>query len=221
MDKRSERAARAERLRLAREKAGYPGPNYAANAERFPLETYKAHESGRNGFDVDVGRVYAKRFGVSLSWLMLGEGDMGGARRVTIIGYIGAGAAISVNAADTEDAGLEDIEVPFSLPGEMIGFRIKGDSMLPRYDDGDVIVAWRHQRLPTDDYIGEEAVVRTDEGNLFLKRVMRGASPGRYNLESWNARTMEDVAIEWIGEVYILVRAPIMKRHEIVRQKRP
>jgi len=73
--KRIEREERAARLVEARKNAGFSGAKPVAERLDVNVNNYKAHEQGRNGFDNTYGRRYAKLFGVSLKWLMLGEGD--------------------------------------------------------------------------------------------------------------------------------------------------
>lgn len=73
MDRKAEKEARADRLKEARASAKFSSARQAAERFGWPIETYKAHESGRNGFDNDAGRKYAKAFRVTLAWLMTGE----------------------------------------------------------------------------------------------------------------------------------------------------
>lgn len=129
---------------------------------------------------------------------------------VAVMGEIGAGAEISPDFEQVPAEGIDTVEVPFALPGEMVAFRVKGESMLPRYDEGDVIVVWREQRRATDSFLGEEVAVRTTAGQRYLKQLQRGHRG--YNLVSWNARPIEDVRLEWIGEIHVTVRASQVRR---------
>lgn len=71
-----EKQERAERLKLARERAQISGPKgvFDATNGAVGIDTYKAHEAGRNGYSVSDGRLYAELFGVPLTWLYLGMG---------------------------------------------------------------------------------------------------------------------------------------------------
>ena len=84
-DEKAEREAKADRLVEARKAADFSGA--PSTAKRFGWEenTYKAHESGRNGFGIADGRKYAKAFGVELCWLMLGQGPMYEEPRLTVV----------------------------------------------------------------------------------------------------------------------------------------
>lgn len=69
-----------ERLAFARERAGFSSAREAALALGVSVSTYNAHERsgqpGARGFRIDSAKVYARRFGVSVSWLLAGEGKM-------------------------------------------------------------------------------------------------------------------------------------------------
>jgi hypothetical protein len=79
-----EREQAAARLKLARQKAGYRGAKTAADQFGWPVEKYKAHDDGRNGFGTADARKYAKAYGVSVEWLVLGTGDAYDAKRIAI-----------------------------------------------------------------------------------------------------------------------------------------
>lgn len=124
---------------------------------------------------------------------------------VPVMGRVGAGATIEPEFDQVPAEGLFQVKLPFPVPDEMIGLEVEGDSMLPVYRAGDVIVVWREQRRSTDDFLGELAAVRTEDGRRFLKTIMRGSQRGLYRLESFNARPIEDVEIAWVGEIHVIV----------------
>ena len=98
--------------------------------------------------------------------------------------------------------GLGVVAVPFSIPADMVAFRVGGDLMLPVYREGHIIIVYRNQTKPLEAFYGEEAVVQTSDGRRFIKTIMRGADG--VNLVSWNARPMEGVKLEWIGEIFAI-----------------
>lgn len=164
-------------------------------------------ERGDRRLNIEYIERAAKVFGV-------GAGEVtSGPEKVPLMGMIGAGGEISPDFEQVPDEGLEEIEVPFTLPGEMIALKVKGISMLPRYDDGDVIITWREQRRPTEYFLGREAAVRTFDGRRYLKRLQRGNHRG-FDLISFNDVPIEGVQIEWIGEIHIVLRSDQLRSYE-------
>lgn len=62
-----------ERLKAARERAGYATAAEAARRFGWPEPGYRHHENGTAGFAASAAE-YAKAFGVSPGWLLFGEG---------------------------------------------------------------------------------------------------------------------------------------------------
>ena len=118
-----------------------------------------------------------------------------------IMGRVGAGAVIEPDYEQVPPEGLGDIALPFPIMEETIAFEIVGDSMLPKYESGDVIVVYKDQRHPLSSFYGEEAVVRLKTGERYLKTIERGKSPSVVNLASFNAKPIVGVKLEWVGEI--------------------
>ncbi|WFU75324.1 MULTISPECIES: S24 family peptidase [unclassified Bradyrhizobium] len=118
-----------------------------------------------------------------------------------IMGRVGAGAVIEPDYEQVPPDGLGDIALPFPIMEETIAFEIVGDSMLPKYESGDVIVVYKDQRHPLSSFYGEEAVVRLKTGERYLKTIERGKSPSVVNLTSFNAKPIVGVKLDWVGEI--------------------
>jgi repressor LexA len=129
---------------------------------------------------------------------------------VPIVGRVGAGAVIEPDNEKVPPEGLGEVELPFPISEEIVAFEVAGDSMLPKYENGDVIVVYREQRFPLASFFGEEAAVRLKSGERYLKTIERGKSPSLVNLTSFNAKPINGVKLEWIGEICVtLPRAQI------------
>ncbi len=122
---------------------------------------------------------------------------------VPIMGRVGAGASIGPELEQMPPEGLGEVELPFPISEETIAFEVVGDSMLPKYENGDVIVVYRDQRHPLSSFYGEEAAVRLKSGERYLKTIERGKTAQLVNLTSFNAKPISGVKLEWIGEICV------------------
>jgi repressor LexA len=135
---------------------------------------------------------------------------------VPIMGRVGAGATIEPEYEQVPLQGLGEVELPFSIGEETIAFEVAGDSMLPKYENGDIILVYREQRHPVSSFYGEEAAVRLKTGERYLKTIERGKSPTLVNLTSFNAKPINGVKLEWIGEICVT-----LPRGQIERLRKP
>ncbi len=122
---------------------------------------------------------------------------------VPIMGRVGAGAVIEPEHEQVPPEGLGEIDLPFPIAEETIAFEVSGDSMLPKYENGDIIVVFKEQRHPVSSFYGEEAAVRLKTGERYLKTIERGKSATQVNLTSFNAKPINGVKLEWIGEICV------------------
>jgi repressor LexA len=103
---------------------------------------------------------------------------------VPIMGRVGAGAVIEPDYEQVPPDGIGEI--------------------------GDVIVVYKEQRHPLSSFFGEEAAVRLKTGERYLKTIERGKGTSQVNLTSFNAKAINGVKLDWIGEICLtLPRAHI------------
>src|ERR1700727_3495691 len=131
---------------------------------------------------------------------------------VPIMGRVGAGATIEPEHEQVPPEGLGNIELPFPIAEETIALEVAGDSMLPKYENGDIIVVFREQRHPISSFYGEEAAVRLKTGERYLKTIERGKAASVVNLSSFNAKPINGGRLEWIGEICMTLPRGQIKR---------
>lgn len=200
------------RLRQARIRAGLPSARQAAERHGWTISTYSAHENGQNDFDEVAARNYGRAFRVSAGWLLTGEGAAERKNIVGVKGLVGAGGSIDTGPEQIPaDGNLYEIEVPFPLADGTFALEVRGESMFPRYDPGDVIVCSRPSESP-EQLIGWEAAVQTIEGTRFLKRLLQGSRKGIYDLESFNAPPMRGLRLAWASPIHSVVRVGQWRR---------
>lgn len=133
----------------------------------------------------------AMALGVNAADLLDGAGNP--ATVVGVYGYVGAGAEVSPFEIHEP---LEEVEVEFPVPEGTGALVVRGDSMLPIFEDGDLVGYHREGRDP-NMLIGKTCIVRVAGGRTLIKRLRKGSLPGLFTLISSNSADIEDVAIEW------------------------
>jgi phage repressor protein C with HTH and peptisase S24 domain len=189
-----------KRLKWARERDGrYKTPTDAATAFGWKVSTYLGHENGDRNPSRKKAIQYAKAYKVRWEWILEGEGQpmIRHPVRPEVQGEVGAGAEI--RPVDDARTG-QDTDLPPGAAVDIVPVIVRGDSMYPRYFDGETLYYLPEQR-PPEEMIGREAVVKLSDGRIFVKIIKKGSRRNRFNLESWNASPIENVAIEWAAPV--------------------
>ena len=173
--------------------------------------TYRAHESGMRTIGQDDAERYAKRFrakgaDVSAQSILFDapvEAPPNAGRTLDIMGRVGAGAEIDTDFEQAPPEGFDQVELPYSISDELVGYRVKGDSMLPAYEPDEIIAVDRVPASRVENLVGDRVVVLAEGPNgeklRYLKRIRRrrDQKPGTFDLESINDRspTLKDVKI--------------------------
>lgn len=136
----------------------------------------------------------APRLGTSLAAV--------GQRKAVVIGYIGAGDAIYSMDDHAPGAGLDEIEPPPGEPGSFCVV-VRGNSMAPRFRDGEYLGYSREEGLDLVNCYGRECLVHTSDGRKLVKIVERGAREHTVTLISVNAAypIETDVPFKWIAPI--------------------
>lgn len=116
---------------------------------------------------------------------------------VLLAGKIGAGGCVLFEEYDEP----RPVPRPPLTQGPLVALQVEGDSMLPRYDDGDLIYIRRDHDGVLPEYLGFHCAVHTAEGGTFLKILEHGTEPGKYTLLSHNAPAMRNVEVLWASPV--------------------
>lgn len=121
---------------------------------------------------------------------------------VPLVGKIGAGGLVSY-ASDDDD--YEMVARPPNAVGDILALEVLGDSMLPKYEAGDVIYINQQHPDPAHRHVGEYCAIRLADGGTYLKMLAKGVAPDRYTLRSLNAADLEDVEVEWATPVLFIM----------------
>lgn len=188
-----------KRLKWAREEDGrYKSPTDAARAFGWTVSTYLGHENGDRTPSRPTAKKYARAYKVRWEWLLENEGHPRARPTGTtpISGYVGAGAEFVPLSSD--DPGLG--HAPLSVEPNSAAVIVRGESMYPRYFDGEYLYYIKDMRDPRD-FIGRECIVKLMDGGMYVKVLRRGSTNKLFNLESWNAPPIDDQRVEWAAPV--------------------
>lgn len=172
---------------------------------------YTAWENGRAAPPQEVVDALADAWGISPTWLRYGDGEepkrilreresqYGEAEGFERVAYLGA-----LPCGPWEEPAVERtilIKRGLGGPGRFV-FRVSGNSMAPRLNDGDYVVA----ETATTAAPGDIVVALTQDGEMTVKRLEVGTG-GRLVLRSLNpdARPVEPKASQIRGRVLMIV----------------
>jgi lambda repressor-like predicted transcriptional regulator len=123
---------------------------------------------------------------------------------VPLLGSIGAGGQI-LYYVDPDDelnrADIRHVPRPPLAQGRLMALEVVGSSMLPKYEEGDIIYVRRDHDGILPSYLNKYCAVRTADGGTFLKILAPGSETERYTLRSLNAPDMENVEVIWASRV--------------------
>ena len=148
----------------------------------------------------------ATALGTSVDWLVNG-GVMPFNQGLPLVGYVGAGAALyPVNDYLDNGSGDEEyVTAPFIVPLGSVAVTVRGNSMYPEMDDGDVLIYKREAPFVPEQCVNKRCVVQLEDDQVMVKRVRLGRINGTFDLESTNAPTMENVKILWAAPILGIV----------------
>lgn len=171
-----------------------------------------ATKTAASGFRAATGQKYARRFKVRFEWLMSGRGSMidAEANATTIVGKAGAATDGAVAFAEGH-GGLGRVMLPPGASPGSVAIEVEGYSM-GFFADG-ALIFYSDKTTPSDEMIGTIVVVETDQGEVLLKRLLRGSRPNLYDLESINGPTLRDRRLRWAAHIDSVV--PPWRAHRL------
>jgi phage repressor protein C with HTH and peptisase S24 domain len=183
----------SDRLIKARKHAGFDTAAAAAEALDIKEPTYMGHENGSRGFKSKAEQ-YARRFGVSLEWLLTGRGPM--ERRPTQADLRSEDVAAGFDGRRDDPAGLPLVawvnagkfaDVNSQLPprrlkldlvrdlgaGDFFATKVEGDSMDRVSPPGSIIIVDRNDKM----LVSGKCYVFAVGGKTTFKMYMAGDPP--------------------------------------------
>ena len=155
-----------KKVRELRTKRGISQKEFASILQ-VPPNTYNQWENGKRQPDPEMLAQIAEYFDVSIEYLI---GKDTSSRRpkgvkIPVLGIVPAG--IPVEAIE-DILDYEEIPEHMASTGEFFGLKIKGDSMLPKICDGDIVIV----RKQPDVESGETAIIMANGDEATCKKVV-------------------------------------------------
>jgi transcriptional regulator with XRE-family HTH domain len=172
------------------------GPTIADVARRaqVPQTTLYSYASGKSQSLKGITQEkIASAYRVTVEALFRGASSL--QPEIGVWGKIGARAEIYPLADYTSDP-MYQVQLPATLnpEEEYVAFEIEGYSMPPA--EPGWLVVFRKSEVTPDDLLNAPCLIDTKDGQRLFKRLRKGYTPGRYNLESWDGSPIiEDVEV--------------------------
>ena len=203
---------RAARLKEARRQAGFKTARAAADHFNWNYNTFASNENGNARFSYASAKQYAAAFEVSPAWLYDGaaasdpDAPPPSPRPVLVpvIGRVGADTEGRVLFASGQEAG-DLVPLPPGGTEKAVALKVVGHSMRGVADQDGLIYFEDQRTPPTPDMFGHVVVVETVEGEVLVKRLLRGSRSGRYDLESVVGPVRENAKIRWAAHITAII----------------
>jgi SOS-response transcriptional repressor LexA len=165
----------SNRLKQARERAGYSSAKAAAEAMNVPVATYIQHENGNRGYPATRAERYARFFRVSPEWLLYGKGSDSittiiESPDIPVLGRVAAGVWLEETFAEPDLNELPRISYD-RLPGQsgsknLFAVELAGDSMNLAFPPNSILIC---ERVPfgfAEIREGDFVIVERENHNL-------------------------------------------------------
>src|SRR3970040_2400541 len=166
-------------------------------AQRAGIDEQKVYKSLQGKVDQPRGDTMlglADALGVTESWLRFEVGPA--VVRIPLVGRVSSGEAFLPFDDNPLGTGYDEIE--FTLDdADPIAIEVRGESMLPVYRPGDFLLCSRRRGIEIQSCLNKDCVVKTDQGEGYVKKLIHGSSVNSFTLLSYNASPIENVRLLW------------------------
>ena len=167
------------------------------------------YEQGRRTPDIPTLKKIASYFNVSLDYLLgnspakaAQQQSAGRGVRIPVLGRVVAGIPIE---AVEEILDYEEITPELAATGEFFALQVKGDSMLPKLEEGDVVIVKKQEDVET----GDIAIVLVNGDEATIKQVKKvnggimlyGFNPDVYEPHFYSNQQIEELPVRILGKV--------------------
>lgn len=201
------------KLKQLREEKGYSQYSFA-KAFGVAQSTIGGWESGTREPNFQTTQKLADFFGVSIDFLMGRDepkkNDLPKRKgvRIPVLGVVPAGIPIEA-IEEVED--YEEITEEMASTGEFFALRIKGNSMTPTINDGDIVII----RKQPDIDSGQVAIVMVNGDDATCKQVNKSSdgiiliphNMNDFKPTFYSAKEIEELPVRIIGKVVELRRS--------------
>lgn len=171
--------------------------------------TVSLYESNKRFPDADTLKKISALFEVSLDYLLgnapaktVQQKTTGRGVRIPILGRVVAGIPIE---AVEEILDYEEITPELAATGEFFALQVKGDSMLPKLEEGDVVIVKKQEDVET----GDIAIVLVNGDEATIKQVKKvnggimlyGFNPDVYEPHFYSNQQIEELPVRILGKV--------------------
>ena len=182
-----------------------------ANKIQISHQAYSKYENGVTEPSIDTINKLAEIFGVSIDHLVGKERNniltmQEKGKRINVLGSVPAGIPLEA---------IEDIvdweEIPNDWRGEYFGLKIKGDSMMPKYIDGDTVIFKKQENINS----GEEAIVYVNGYDATFKKIQIKETNGKLQYILQPLNNEYDLITVQDDETFSIVGVPVQIRRDI------
>ena len=171
---------------------------------RFEQKVYKYLQGKVDQPRGDTMLRLADALGVTESWLRFEVGPA--VVRIPVVGRVAAGESFLPFDDNPLGSGYDEIE--FTLDdADPIAIEVRGESMLPVYRPGDYLLCSRRRGIEIQSCLNKDCVVKTDQGEGYVKKLIHGSSVNSFTLLSYNASPIENVRLLWAAPIIWVKRA--------------